>query len=61
MSFVIAMMQLATKYVPKTDFPWDKQLAHQSYGHNLLVSGIIMLFIAVIIWIITLAFDEKRD
>ncbi|MTV82304.1 hypothetical protein [Secundilactobacillus folii] len=61
MPLVLAMMQLASKYVPKTNFPWDKQLLLHSYGHNLLVSVIIMLFIAVIIWIIRLAFDEKRD
>lgn len=55
------LIQLASKYVPKANFPWDKLLNQHSYGHNLLVSVLIMLFIAVMIWIIKLAFDEKRD
>lgn len=58
---MLAIVQLATKLVPKPDFPWDKTLTHQSYGQNLIGSILIIGFIALIGWIVKLAFEEKRD
>lgn len=59
---MLAIIQLATKLVPKPNFPWDKALVHhQSYGQNLIASLIIIGFIALIGWIVKLAFEEKRD